>query len=189
MITLTTVTTNEELKEILALQQQNLAQNLDTSELQTQGFVTMIHDMDILQKMHNLAPSIIARDKGKVVGYALVMLRECRQLVPGLEPMFKNLDSLEYHGKPLNDYKFYVMGQVCIDKQYRRTGLFDQLYQKHKEIYSGQFDFIVTEVATRNQRSLRAHERVGFETLNIYRDDLDEWAVILWNWNSSSRTY
>jgi hypothetical protein len=74
------------------------------------------------------------------------------------------------------------MGQVCIDKQYRRTGLFDQLYQKHKEIYGSQFDFIVTEVSTRNLRSLRAHERVGFETLNTYQDELDEWSVILWNW-------
>ena len=183
MITLTTVTTIEELEEILVLQQCNLQQNIDATEVQTQGFVTMIHDIDVLQKMHSLAPSIIAKDHGKVIGYALVMLRECSELVPGLEPMFKSFANLQYEGKSLNEYRFYVMGQICIDKQYRRTGVFDQLYQKHKEIYSGQFDFIVTEVATRNQRSLRAHERVGFETLEIYRDDLDEWAVILWNWD------
>ena len=183
MITLTTVTTTKELEEILALQQCNLQQNIDAKEMQTQGFVTMIHNIDVLQKMHSLAPSIIAKDHDKVVGYALVMLRECSELVPGLEPMFKSFESLEYQGKSLNQYSFYVMGQICIDKQYRRTGLFDQLYHKHKEIYSGKFDFIVTEVATRNQRSLRAHERVGFETLKIYRDELDEWAVILWNWD------
>ena len=183
MVSLTTVTTAEELEEILALQQRNLQQNIDAAEMQTQGFVTLIHDLDVLQKMHSLSPSIVAKENGKVIGYALVMLRECRELVPGLEPMFKNFDSLPYKGRALNEYRFYVMGQVCIEKQYRRTGLFDQLYQKHKEIYSGQFDFVVTEVATRNQRSLRAHERVGFETLHIHRDDLDEWAVILWNWD------
>ena len=183
MVSLTTVTTAEELEEILALQQRNLQQNIDPAEMQTQGFVTLIHDIDVLQKMHSLSPSIVAKENGKVIGYALVMLRECRELVPGLEPMFKNFDSLPYKGRALNEYRFYVMGQVCIEKQYRRTGLFDQLYQKHKEIYSGQFDFVVTEVATRNQRSLRAHERVGFETLHIHRDDLDEWAVILWNWD------
>lgn len=183
MVSLTTVTTAEELEEILALQQRNLQQNIDAAEMQAQGFVTLIHDLDVLQKMHSLSPSIVAKENGKVIGYALVMLRECRELVPGLEPMFKNFDSLPYKGRALNEYRFYVMGQVCIEKQYRRTGLFDQLYQKHKEIYSGQFDFVVTEVATRNQRSLRAHERVGFETLHIHRDDLDEWAVILWNWD------
>jgi len=182
MLTLTTVATNEELQQILSLQQRNLIQNIDEVEMQTQGFVTLTHTEEVLQQMHNLAPSVIAKENGEVVGYALVMLRECRELFPPLEPMFKNFDKLEYMNRPLNEYRFYVMGQVCIDKQYRRTGLFDSLYKKHKEIYSSQFDFIMTEVSTRNHRSLRAHERVGFETLDTYHDELDEWAVVLWNW-------
>jgi len=182
MLALTTAQTTEDLEQILVLQQQNLIQNIDETEMQTQGFVTMKHSLPVLQQMHDLAPSVIARDNGEVVGYALVMLRECRELFPPLEPMFNNLDKLEYRNQPLNEYRFYVMGQVCIDKKYRRTGLFDQLYHKHKEIYSNQFDFIITEVSTRNHRSLRAHERVGFETLDSYHDELDEWAVVLWNW-------
>lgn len=182
MIKLTTVTSTNELEQILDLQQRNLVQNINEMEMQTQGFVTMIHNLDVLQQMHNLAPSVIAKDGEHVVGYALVMLRECRELFPPLEPMFQNFDRLEYKYRPLNDYKFYVMGQVCVDKQFRRTGLFDQLYKKHQEIYGNQFDFIVTEVSTRNIRSLRAHERVGFEALNTYSDELDEWSVILWDW-------
>lgn len=182
MIKLTTVASTPELEQILELQQRNLIQNINEMEMQTQGFVTMIHDLNVLQQMHDLAPSIIAKDGENVIGYALVMLRECRELFPPLEPMFQNFDRLEYKYKPLNEYKFYVMGQVCIDKQYRRTGLFDQLYKKHKEIYGDQFDFIMTEVSTRNLRSLRAHERVGFQTLNTYQDELDEWSVILWDW-------
>jgi Acetyltransferase (GNAT) family len=182
MLSLTTVETTAELQQILALQKQNLAQNLNEVEIETQGFVTMIHDIEVLQQMHNLAPSVIAKEKQDVVGYALVMLKECRELFPPLEPMFKNLDAIEYNHRPLVDYNFYIMGQVCIDKKFRRTGLFDQLYQKHKEIYGGKFDFIITEVSTRNQRSLRAHQRVGFEIINTYRDELDEWAVVLWRW-------
>lgn len=182
MLVLTTVETKDELLQILELQQKNLIQNIDEAEMETQGFVTMIHDIEVLQQMHNLAPSVIAKDNGAVAGYALVMLRECRSLFPPLEPMFKNFDTLEYGNRPLNDYPFYIMGQVCIDKKYRRTGLFDQLYQKHKQTYANRFQFVLTEVSTRNQRSLRAHERVGFETISTYQDDLDEWAVVLWNW-------
>jgi hypothetical protein len=182
MLMLTTVTNADELQQVLALQQRNLIQNIDDVEMQIQGFVTVTHTIQVLKQMHDLAPSVIAKNKEEVVGYALVMLRECRELVPSLEPMFKNFDSLTYQDRPLNDYRFYVMGQVCVDKNYRRTGLFDQLYQKHKEIYSGRFDFIMTEIATRNHRSIRAHQRVGFKTLNTYRDELDEWAVVLWNW-------
>lgn len=182
MVSLTTVSTTDELQQILDLQNRNLAKNISATEMESQGFVTMIHDLEILQQMHELAPSIIAKDNEHVAGYALVMLRGCRQLFPPLEPMFKNFDDLEFLGRPLNDYRFYVMGQVCIDKQYRGTGLFDKLYQTHKKVYSGQYEFIVTEVATRNTRSLRAHERVGFQTVKIYRDEVDEWAIILWDW-------
>lgn len=182
MLVLTTVETTDELQQVLELQQKNLIQNVDEAEMETQGFVTMTHNIEVLQQMHDLAPSVIAKDNGHVVGYALVMLRECRNLFPPLEPMFKNLDILEYQDRPLNDYRFYVMGQVCIDKKYRRTGLFDQLYQKHKETYANRYQFILTEVSTRNQRSLRAHERVGFETISTYQDEIDEWAVVLWDW-------
>ena len=182
MLMLTTVSTPGEIEQILALQRINLERNLDKAEVQTQGFVTLVHDLASLQQMHNLAPSVIAKDDAKVVGYALVMPPECRQIVPALEPMFKYFDSLQFQNRPLSDYKFYVMGQVCVDKQYRGTGLFDKLYQKHKELHSGRYDFILTEVSTRNLRSMRAHEKVGFQTLIIYRDELDEWAVILWDW-------
>jgi hypothetical protein len=48
------------------------------------------------------------------------------------------------------------------------------------ERYGGQFDFTVTEVAARNRRSLRAHARVGFQTLHVYPDATtgEEWDVI-----------
>lgn len=182
MLVVTTVETNEELQEILELQQQNHIQNIDEMEMETQGFVTLKYDISVLQQMHNLAPSVVAKENNRVAGYALVMLKECRDLFPPLESMFSTLDLLTYENKPLNEYRFYIMGQVCIDKKFRRTGLFDQLYQKHKENYAGRFDFVVTEVSTRNHRSLRAHKRVGFEIIDSYNDDMDEWAVVLWNW-------
>jgi ribosomal protein S18 acetylase RimI-like enzyme len=187
MLSATTVTSEKELTRILQLQQKYLVRNIDKEEMQSQGFLTVQHTPELLGKMHSLAPSIIIKDGDEVVAYALVMLRECRQLIPELVPMFNTFDNLEYQrveheGKPLMDFSFYVMGQVCVAKEYRGQGLFDMLYHKHREVYSPQYDFIVTEVATRNTRSMRAHERVGFKTIHTYRDDLDHWAVVLWDW-------
>ena len=47
--------------------------------------------------------------------------------------------------------------------------------------YGDRFDFIVTEVAGRNTRSLRAHTRVGFQTLHVYAHATtgEEWHVIV----------
>jgi len=182
MLLATTVTTTEELGQVLQLQQKYLVGNVDKEEMQNQGFLTVQHTPGMLRQMHSLAPSIIIKDQGTVVAYALTMLRECRYLIPALLPMFNSFDRLQWQGKRLGDYRFYVMGQVCVDREYRGQGLFDKLYLHHREVYRPQYDFIITEVATRNKRSLRAHERVGFKTIHIYTDELDEWAVVLWDW-------
>lgn len=177
------VNDNDDLQQILRLQQLNLKQSLDTAERQAQGFVTLRHDLDTLEKMHALAPSVVIRKDDKVAGYALTMLQECRHLMPDLDPMFALFDTLQWNDKPLRDYPFYVMGQVCIAREYRGQGLFEQLYAFHKKIYSNRFNLLLTEIATRNGRSMRAHERVGFKIIHIHRDALDEWAVTGWDWN------
>ena len=46
----------------------------------------------------------------------------------------------------------------------------------------GRFDAVVTEVSVRNGRSLRAHQRDGFEELERYRDATDEWVLLIWRW-------
>ena len=186
MLKATLAAGSDDLLQILTLQKQNLIRNISKEEMQSQGFVTVNHSLEILEKMHHLAPSVVIKGEDKVVAYALTMLCECRNLVPELESMFERFESLQLKKKPLNDYSFYVMGQICIDKAYRGQGLFDQLYQKHKEEYQSNFDFILTEVATRNLRSLNAHKRIGFETINTYRDELDEWEVIVWDWKPPS---
>lgn len=172
-----------ELEQILVLQRKNLKQVLSAEELRSQGFVTVQHDLAALERMHALAPSIAVWQGRELVAYALMMPRECRDLMPVLVPMFDLCDRLEYRGKPLKEQRFYVMGQICIDKAHRGKGLFEQLYHKHRELYQQRFDFIVTEVSAHNHRSLRAHERVGFKTVHTYRDATDEWAVVLWDWS------
>jgi hypothetical protein len=72
------------------------------------------------------------------------------------------------------------MGQICIKEGYRGVGIFDGLYRTMAERYGDRFDFTVTEVAARNTRSLKAHARVGFQTLHVYPDPTtgDDWHVI-----------
>jgi len=176
------VNTQTELQQILHLQQQNLRGSNDESVEKEQGFVTVIHNLPVLQQMHSFAPSIIVEDNGVLAGYALTMTKECSTLVPELFSLFSGLENLLYKEKPLTQYHFYVMGQVCVAANYRGKGVFDMLYQKHKEIFGNKYDFVITDIATRNTRSMRAHERVGFKKIKTYRDELDEWAVVIWDW-------
>ena len=183
MLAATITTSNDDLRQILELQQHNLIRNLTKDEMKAEGFVTISHSLEMLQQMHNMAPSIIIKDDDRIVAYALTMLRAFSTLVPVLEPMFEKFESLQWNEQPLNKLSYYVMGQICVDKAYRGQGLFDALYQKHKEVYSTQFDLLVTEIATRNHRSINAHKRVGFQTINTFRDETDEWNVVAWDWS------
>lgn len=182
MIEITSVKNEDELQQIHLLNKLNLKQNISLEEKEKEGFVTWLYEPDLLSKMHALAPSIIAKDNGKVVGYALVTLKEALDFHEDLRAAVENMDTIIYNGKLLKDYCYYVMGQVCIDKAYRGKGLFNQLYAKHKELYKNEFDMLLTEVSVNNIRSQTAHEKVGFKTIHTYRDTLDEWNVIAWDW-------
>ena len=176
------VNTEDELRQILHLQQLYLRGNNDPAEEKEQGFVTVHHTFEVLQQMHQLAPSVIVKEDDKVVAYALTMVNECRHLIPVLLPMFDLFDRIEYNGKSLKEYRFYVMGQIGVHKDYRGKGLVQLLYDKHKEAYATQYDFIITEIATRNGRSMRAHEKTGFKTIHQFSDETEEWNIVLWDW-------
>jgi ribosomal protein S18 acetylase RimI-like enzyme len=174
--------TNKDLEQILNLQASNLIQNISVEERDANGFLTVKHNIDLLTKMNNSAPQIIAKENGNVVGFALVMFEEFSEMVPVLAPMFDMFKKLSYKGKPLDTYSYYVMGQICIAEAFRGRGIFQKLYLKHKEIYSDKFDICLTEVSVRNKRSMRAHESLGFRTIHTFTDKTDDWNILLWDW-------
>lgn len=178
----TTVSNPEEVLQILDLQEKNLAVSLSAETMASQGYVTVRHDPVVLQRMNDVAPAVIAKDGDRVVGYALVMPREFAPDVPILEPMFEMLNGLSWKNQSLKDNpRWFVMGQICVAEGYRGMGIFDGLYLKMKEVCRPNYDFTVTEVAERNTRSMRAHERVGFQTLHSYPDATtgEVWRVIV----------
>jgi ribosomal protein S18 acetylase RimI-like enzyme len=144
------VTSDRDLEGILALQRACRAPTVD-------GFVTVQHTLEILRAMHALAPSVVARDaSGEVVGYALVMPRQMRALLPILEPMFVMIEQLPAATK---NARWYVMGQIAVAPAFRGQGVFDALYAEHRARYRERFDLVITEVATRNARSMRTRTR------------------------------
>jgi L-amino acid N-acyltransferase YncA len=178
----TVVTTNEELREIIQLSDQNLRTKISEEEKKSQGFVSWNYSFELLHKLNAQHPHVVVKDDNKVIGYALVALKEARNFHPALKRMITDLEPLRYKGKKLSAYKYYIMGQVCVDKAYRGKGILEMLYQKHKALFEKDFDFVVTEISTLNSRSIRAHEKIGFKTIYTYADNLDKWHVVLWDW-------
>ena len=183
MVEFTLARSYQELEGILNLQAQNVEAALQSDEVDREGFVTVHHTMDILSKMNDPYPHIIAKDHERVIGYALVMLSKMGEDIPILVPMFKQIEQQVIHGKQLSPDDYFVMGQVCIAKGYRGMGIFPGMYHKMREEMSTFFPYVMTEVASRNKRSLRAHEKVGFKLLHTYRSPEGEnWEIIYWDW-------
>jgi hypothetical protein len=186
MLKATIVQHTDELRQILELQQQNLKQHVSEEEKKEQGFVTMKFTLPMLEAMHTLAPSIIVKDRDKVIAYAIVFLPEGRRVYPAIVPLLDLVETLEWNGTPLNRYRYYIMGQICVAKEYRGRGVVKMLYDGHREAMHHEYDLIVTEISTSNHRSIKAHERIGFVSIHTYRDELDEWSVVAWDWQVAS---
>ena len=78
MIFATIVTTEEELQQIVQLSYQNQKTSISEEEKNKEGFISWNYSLELLQKMQALHPNVIVKDGNKVVGYALVALKETR---------------------------------------------------------------------------------------------------------------
>lgn len=176
------VENERELHQILALQKENHPSNLCENKMQKKGFITVLHEFEALKKMNDKAAHIIAIDNDVVVAFALVMLKEFRNLVPMLIPMFTSFEQIQFQNRKLNTLNFYVMGQICVQDNFKRKGILKKLYLKHKEIYSDTFEYCVTEISSSNTPSMIAHQKIGFQTIHTFTDNTAEWNVMLWDW-------
>ena len=88
-----------------------------------------------------------------------------------------------FRGKPVSAYNYLVVGQVCVDKDYRGRRILDECYAAYRNIFSKSYDFAITEIDCRNLRSIKAHKRIGFTELHTYAStDKKEWSVVIWDW-------
>jgi len=184
MVTIKLVTTPEEIKGIQDLQQSNLRKNLSEAEALEQGFVTAEYSIECLQSMHDASPSVIAVSDNKIVGYALVALKSIRNEHPLLADLFNSIDLTNYQTKNLSQSNYVVVGQLCVAKGFRGIGLVDRLYQFFKNAYSDQFEYLITDVAQDNQRSLKAHKKTGFEVIDTLSYGGLNWDIVLWDWKA-----
>lgn len=185
--TITRVKSAADIQGIIDLQQANLKRNLTPEAVQTQGFVTLEHSFEVMKRMNDALPSVIAKDGDKVVGYAIAMLPEFKMDVPALAGLFEIIDQLEFKHRPLKDYNYVIVGQLCVGLGYRGIGLVDKLYQFYRDELSGGFEMCLTDISSNNPRSRKAHEKVGFRVVSSFFDKTaqETWELIVWDWRSS----
>ncbi len=182
MVTIALSDTQADLEGIIALQRINHAKALDAQAREANGFVTMEYTVAQLRQMCGPYRHVVAKVDDVVAGYALVMLEQQRAPFTFLHPMFERIEAARFNGRPIRTSRWFVMGQVCIARAARGQGVFDAMYAAMREQMRHDFDFVTTEVSEFNTRSMGAHLRVGFRTIEEDNAQQDEWRVIAWDW-------
>ena len=75
-----------------------------------------------------------------------------------------------------------VVGQLCVAKPYRGLGLVQKLYGHFRDCYADQFEYLITDVAQANTRSLKAHLKTGFQIIDTLTYGGIGWDIVLWDW-------
>lgn len=186
MITTKLASQESELHGIQRLQSKNLRKYLSDAEAADQGFLIAEYSVDYLRQMNRHRPSVIAVDGDRVVGYVLTATQSIREGHPLLADLFRQIDQLRYNHEPLRDADYVVVGQVCVDKDYRGLGLVPQMYRRFRESLQDSYRYAVTDIARTHPRSLLAHSKVGFQVIHSINFDGLEWDVVLWDWTAGN---
>lgn len=182
MISVGVASSTQHFEQILDLQRRYHASVLSSDTQEREGFVFAQHSVPLLRRMADELPQAIAVSDGNVMaGYCLALSLSLRDELPSLAPMFDQFSRCTYHGRPLPDFRFFVGGQVCVDRAYRGRGLLARLYEQLRQSAPRTYDLCVTEIAARNQVSVRAHERMGFEAISTYSDGTETWTIVAWD--------
>ena len=183
MIIYTTSRNKADLKGIYALQKANLKKNLSEQEIESDGFVTIDHNLETLEKLNAVESHIIAIDDGEIIGYVLAMTKKSKYDIPIIFPMFEEFEKITYEGKLVSEYEYMVVGQTCVHKNYRGKGIIENCFRVYKETFANRYDFSITEIALTNHRSRNAHKKVGFKEIHSYIDlNQTEWVIVVWDW-------
>lgn len=183
MIEYSTVRNDEDIRGILNLLESNLAIHVPDEVEGDEGFVTMAYSLADLKRMHEVEPSIIARENDRVIAYVLALDPLITKDFPMLAPLLKLFDEINYEGKLISAYHYLIIGQACIDKDYRGKGIFKKIYAAYKEQFKDTYDFAISEIATRNKRSMNAHKAIGFIPVFEYTGpDGIAWTVVVYDW-------
>lgn len=160
---------------VLALQRSQLRGVLDDHG---EGFLTVSHTPEQLSTLNSPVPHTVAFGEGNLLGYALGMSLEHRDLIPVLEPLFTQLDRHTWRGRRIAELDYTVVGQVCVAPATRGRGVFRALYAAWCRAQAERFALGVTEIDASNVRSLAAHAAIGFEEIGRHRQGGQQWVLV-----------
>lgn len=155
----------EDATDILVLQEKNHVSALPAETLAS-GFVTTQLSLDNLARLCAEQRIWVSRaEGGELAAYVCAYQWGFWGEGP-FQLAAKALLPLDYEGRAVSDNNSFQYGPVCVAQEFRGQGVLEGLVKTVKAHYAPRFEFGITFIDIRNERSLAAHERkMGFRAL------------------------
>lgn len=133
------------------------------------GFVTTLFTeeqfKDLIQKENGLT---IACDGDKIVGYAMAASWEYWSEWPLFQHMIKDLPNTTYLNEVLSTENSYQYGPICVDKKYRGTDVFPNLFEFSRQEMVKKYPILITFINQINPRSHAAHQKLELDIIKEF---------------------
>jgi hypothetical protein len=143
---------------IIALQSQNLRWNLDEFQ-QQQGFLSVEYREQDLTAINDGLGVYVAVENEKLLAYAMAETNAFAAQVPLIAHMASRFPNLKLDERPLESFRYFIYGPVCIDRNARGRGLLSGLLQAMSSALSAEFDVGIAFISQINVHSYHAHVR------------------------------
>ncbi len=160
------IATVDDIEQVLAL---HARYHVDTvsDEDRKDGFVTTALTPELLVELiEDEDGLVVADDNGRITGYLMSASWQYCSKWPLFQYMISRLGELEYQGLTLSETNSYQYGPVCIDTEFRGTGVLQGLLACSLTVMKERYPILVTFVNKVNPRSLKAHQsKLNFQPL------------------------
>lgn len=164
--------TESDFPAIVDLQLRHLITNLSPDE-QADGFLSGYFDIPALHAANEDLCVIVCANSTNIAGFICLSTPAFKYSNDVAVAMLEAIQDAEILGRSFSEWKICLCGPVCIDRDYRGTGLFLKMYERIPA-YAAHCDLLVTLIAKTNGRSIAAHKKVGMSTVADFQ------------WNSKS---
>lgn len=167
--------------QIVTLQNKNLITTLNATE-QSDGFLSAQFSVEQLEAMNNDLCVMTCFDDDYLCAYLCASTIAFNMKFPLLAAMIHAFSNITYKNKPLMDYKAFIYGPVCIDKDYRGKGILTDIFSAAIHFLSKKSDppnLLTALIANENQRSLHAHTTLGMEVVGEFEFKAKTFSILV----------
>ena len=155
-----------------------------TSSVYASGTIMSSGQYQVFSKANGLVEKILVKEGDEVVGYTIVTNKGVYGEHPEVDHLFNTLDQTKYNEILLSEVNYIMIGQVCVGKSHRGQGWVPKMYEFYKSLHSKNYQYLVTDISQANKRSIKMHQKIGFETIGVIEQVGTGWDIVLWDWNA-----